>query len=180
MAVMSEDEQDRKPKVVEQGIKEMRIQNGDSSDEEMLGTIHLAEVKKESDTSSGTNSPSMVDTKSSTYPLAKAKKSSRSPDIVKEEHMETVGGEITVKTEPPKLSRSSSHKVIARSAPLFDTYADKTEEARSTFQVMPECSYSAKYLGSTEHAMDCDCAEEWGKSYDCSTYYTHSMYVISC
>lgn len=77
-----------------------------------------------------------------------------------------VGGDITVKLEPgkpPKLSRSSSQKVISRPPQLFNHLPDSLEEACSTFEVIDECIYSNKYMGYTEHAMECDCSEEWGK-----------------
>jgi histone-lysine N-methyltransferase SETD2 len=79
---------------------------------------------------------------------------------------EKVGGDITVKMEPgqpPKLSRSSSQKVVAQPPQLFLHLPDSTAEAQSTFEVMETCTYANKYMGYTEHAMECDCAEEWGK-----------------
>lgn len=76
-----------------------------------------------------------------------------------------MGGDITLKMEPgqpPKLSRSASQK-ISRPPQLFNHLPDSTAEAQATFQMMEECTYANKYMGYTEHAMDCDCAEEWGK-----------------
>lgn len=84
----------------------------------------------------------------------------------KSEDEETVGGEVTLKLEPgkpPKLARSTSHKVERRAPQLFDDYEDKTNEAKSTFSILTECTYANKYLGTTEHALECDCVEEWGK-----------------
>lgn len=78
----------------------------------------------------------------------------------------TVAGEITVKLEPgkpPKLSRNASQKVVSRAPPLFTDEPDMYEEATKTFDVLPTCIYAAKWLGSTEHAMDCDCRESWGE-----------------
>lgn len=108
-------------------------------------------------------------TKSSTPSLKPSKSRSRSAAAaVKDEPTEEkVGGEITVKQEPgqpPKLARSASQKMAPRVAPVFTDFPDKTEEATSTFQVMEACTYANKYMGYTEHAMDCDCVEEWGKS----------------
>ena len=80
---------------------------------------------------------------------------------------DTVGGDVILKLEPgepPKLSRSKSHKVERRPPQLFDDYEDKTEEATSVFSVLTDCTYANKYMGSTEHALECDCSEEWGKS----------------
>lgn len=104
------------------------------------------------------------------------KRQSRSPvkqqsdmdsPATKSEQEETIGGEVTLKMEPgkpPKLARSTSHKVEKRSPQLFLDYEDRTSEARKTFDTLHECTYGNKYLGTTEHALECDCAEEWGKS----------------
>lgn len=95
-----------------------------------------------------------------------ASQSRRNSDMSRSKHEETIGGEVTVKLEPgqpPKLARSSSQKIWTRPAPLFDDYPDKTAEARAIFEVIPNCIYGSKHMGSTEHGMDCDCNEEWGK-----------------
>ena len=164
---MSDGEQERKPDVVEEGIKEMKIKNGDSSDEEPYGTIRVADYHEKSVSKDNSNSPMHLDTKSRTQSPRKVSSGSRSPASMNEEHEKIVGGEVTVKLEPghpPKLARTATQKVVTRSAPLFNDYPDKTQEATGVFQVITECGYSFKYLGSTEHAMDCDCAEEWGKT----------------
>ncbi|GES66946.1 SET and WW domain protein [Aspergillus terreus] len=91
---------------------------------------------------------------------------------IKQEHdttmeEEKVGGGITVKLEPgqpPKLTRSSSQKVVARPPQLFSHLPDSTAEAQATFELMDTCTYANKYMGYTEHAMECDCAEEWEPS----------------
>ncbi|PYH40314.1 SET and WW domain protein [Aspergillus saccharolyticus JOP 1030-1] len=80
---------------------------------------------------------------------------------------EKVGGDILVKLEPgqpPKLTRSSSQKVAARPPQLFSHLPDSTAQAEETFEVMEACTYANKYMGYTEHAMECDCAEEWEPS----------------
>lgn len=84
------------------------------------------------------------------------------PDTEKE----TVGGDIVLKQEPgqpPKLSRSSSQKVVPRPPQLWTHLPDSTDDALATFEQMESCWYANKYMGWTEHAMECDCAEEWGK-----------------
>ena len=85
-----------------------------------------------------------------------------------EKREEVVGGGVTVKQEPGqplKLSRSTSHKIVTRPPPLCDNCPDRTKEAQGSFQLISECSYTSKHIGSTEHdSMDCDCAEEWGKA----------------
>lgn len=166
---MPSEDLEMKSEVVEDGIKDMEIKSGASSDDEALGTIRVSSMKEESVTPTGAPSPSRATMKSKSHSPVKSRKSSLSPTEEKAEHNEEViGGEITVKMEPgqiPKLARSASQKIMARPAPLFDDLPDKTMEARDTFQVIPQCIYAAKYLGSTEHAMECDCAEEWGKPF---------------
>lgn len=111
------------------------------------------------------------------------KRQSRSPTkresalnspALKPEQEETIGAEVTLKLEPgkpPKLARSTSHKVEKRPPPRFLDYEDSTPEARSTFSTIQECTYANKYLGTTEHALECDCAEEWGKLF----LYIHAL-----
>ncbi|KAF9874023.1 SET domain-containing protein [Colletotrichum karsti] len=70
----------------------------------------------------------------------------------------------------PKLSRKASQKPVKREAPLFTDLPDVTEAASDTFQVIPDCLYGSKHMGSSEHdALDCDCRSEWqdGKNYSC-------------
>lgn len=77
-----------------------------------------------------------------------------------------VGGKVTLKMEPgqpPKLARSSSQKITSRPLQLFTDYDNKTEEAKAVFETIPTCVYSSRFMGATEHGMDCDCSEEWGK-----------------
>lgn len=99
----------------------------------------------------------------------KSRSQSRSPvkkDGDADAREDKVGGDITVKMEPgqpPKLSRSSSQKIIARPPQLFLDLPNSTAEARTTFETLEDCTYANKYMGYTEHAMECDCAEEWGK-----------------
>lgn len=65
----------------------------------------------------------------------------------------------------PKLSRKSSSKAVSRTPLLFGHLQDVTEESMTSFQVIPDCLYGSKNMGSSEHdALDCDCAEEWRKS----------------
>ncbi len=64
----------------------------------------------------------------------------------------------------PKLSRKASQKVTRSPPLLFDHLPDVTDESCKTFQVISDCLYGAKNMGSSEHdALDCDCAEEWRK-----------------
>lgn len=78
---------------------------------------------------------------------------------------ERVGGDIVVKQEPgqpPKLARSSSAKIAPRPPQLYSHLPDSTADALATFEQIDTCWYANKYMGYTEHAMECDCAEEWG------------------
>lgn len=95
----------------------------------------------------------------------KQKFDAESPAI-KSDDEETVGGDVTLKMEPgkpPKLLRTTSHKIEKRSPRLFFDHEDSTDESKGTFEVLPQCTYANKHLGTTEHALECDCAEEWGK-----------------
>lgn len=102
--------------------------------------------------------------KSGSQTPAKSERSNRSPGDGSERE-EILGGDITVKMEPgkgPKLARSTSQKVVSRPPTLYLDAEDKTEESKGTFDVIENCTYGNKYMGSTEHALECDCAEEWG------------------
>ncbi|KAK3692906.1 methyltransferase-like protein [Podospora appendiculata] len=62
----------------------------------------------------------------------------------------------------PKLLRKASQKNVRNSPPLFSHLPDATEESTTTFQVITDCLYGSRHMGSSEHdALDCDCAEEW-------------------
>lgn len=161
-AAMDDKEPLPSPVKVEVRIREMQIKNGVSS-REAPGRIRAVEVKEKEER----NASRATRTKSSTQSPIKSEKLSLSPDTMKEDHEEIVGGEVVVKLvpgHPPKLARTPTQKIIARPAPLFHSYPDKSEEAKSSFQVISACIYSSKYIGSTEHAMECDCTEEWGKT----------------
>lgn len=147
---------------VEGRIRDMHIKIGLSS-REAPGRLRAGEVKEKEER----NSPRPTRTKSSTQSPIKSEKPSLSPDNMKEDNEEIVGGEVVVKLVPghaPKLARTPTQKIVARPAPLFHSYEDKTEESKTSFQVITGCIYSSKYIGSTEHAMECDCTEEWGKT----------------
>ncbi len=168
---MTEHKRPRKPKGIENGVEELHIENRDTRDR--LGK----EIKEEATNSTG-SSPRDTRMKSSSQSPIKTDKPTKSPSTGIEKHEEIVGGEITVKLEPghpPKLARSSSHKIVSKPPPLFHDHPSKTDESKKTFHVLEQCSYTSKYIGSTEHgSMDCDCAEEWGKStqYPCNCVYT--------
>lgn len=122
------------------------------------------DVSKSIDASSSA-SPAIKPSDQSDSPLMKMESGS---DMKAGELMtNSIGGDITLKQEPgkpPKLARSSSQKVIARPPQLYNHLPDSVNEACQTFEVIDGCIYGSKYMGHTEHAMECDCSEEWGKS----------------
>lgn len=63
-----------------------------------------------------------------------------------------------------KLSRKPPQKNVKPTPRIFSHLPDATSESCTTFQVINDCLYGSKHMGSTEHdALDCDCAEEWRK-----------------
>ncbi|KAL2866287.1 SET and WW domain protein [Aspergillus lucknowensis] len=116
--------------------------------------------------------PSLTNSRSSSRTPVKVEFSERDDGNVKREEdqasgTEKVGGGISVKLEPgqpPKLARSSSQKVVSRPPRLFSHLPDSTRDAQKTFEVIDACQYANKYMGYTEHAMECDCTEEWDAS----------------
>jgi [histone H3]-lysine36 N-trimethyltransferase len=148
-------------------LRDMHLKEeaGENADVDM-DTIPVAESLKRERSAAGT--PAGDGTP------GKAKRASRSPvkdengahqTAIKGEHEELVGGDVTLKLEPgkpPKLARTNTQKIEKRPPQLYFDYDDKTAEATSTFTVLPDCTYANKYLGTTETALECDCAEEWG------------------
>ena len=158
---MTEHKQSRKPRGIENGVEGLHLESAGA-----VGNLGK-EIKKEA-TGSNRSSPRDTSMNSSSQSPIKVELPTQSPSTGSEKHEEVVGGEVTVKLEPghpPKLSRSSSHKILSKPASLFQHLPSKTEDSKDTFQVLEQCSYTSKYIGSTEHgSMDCDCAEEWGKT----------------
>ncbi|KAF4977355.1 hypothetical protein FZEAL_6127 [Fusarium zealandicum] len=74
-------------------------------------------------------------------------------------------------SKPPRLSRKASQKLAATREPmLFDNLPDVTTESCDFFQLIPDCLYGSKHLGSTDNdALDCECREEWrdGENLSC-------------
>lgn len=140
----------------------MHLVNGHS--DTRLETVKPDEFKKDS---SDSHSSTLRDVKMEPTIHMKREPLSQSPEDALLPHEEVVGGDVTLKLEPgqpPKLARSSSHKVMTGPAQLYTDEPDRTEEARRTFEVLSECSYSSKYIGSSSHDyMECDCTEEWGE-----------------
>ncbi|RYC60809.1 hypothetical protein CHU98_g5401 [Xylaria longipes] len=112
-----------------------------------LGPASATTVKKESDSMASTPNDSK-----------RSRSESLSPDDRKarSDSASTPDG-----IQPPKLSRKASQKLSLRPTILTDL-PDVTTESCEHFQVIPDCLYGSKSLGSTDHdSLDCDCSEEW-------------------
>lgn len=155
---------------LEPELRDMKIEEGatpGAAGEVVAGTI---QVKVENGSTLGRTStplhmvPRLKSRSKSQTPVKQLPSDASSPDT--DAHEEVLGGEITLKMEPgkaPKLSRTASHKIVSRPPPLYLDLPDSTAEAKETFEVLPECHYANKNIGTTEHALECDCSEEWGK-----------------
>ncbi|KAI1005801.1 Histone-lysine N-methyltransferase, H3 lysine-36 specific [Podosphaera aphanis] len=70
-----------------------------------------------------------------------------------------------------KNRQKSTQNISLNNELLFNDLPDVLEEATSVFQVIEECIYGSKYMGSSgDHdALDCDCSEQWknGKNHAC-------------
>lgn len=157
---MSQDSLDDKPVAVDTALNDMKLEE---SEHAALDPISVNGTADHAVTPNGTKrSPSSSSRQSGTQlPETGTPKSEGT------EHEEILGSEIALEIEPgkaPKLSRKSSQKVISRPPPLFDDLPNSTAEAVATFQVIRDCIYGSKYMGSSEHdALGCDCSEEWSK-----------------
>ncbi|KAI5864655.1 hypothetical protein GGS23DRAFT_561239 [Durotheca rogersii] len=90
-----------------------------------------------------------------------ASKGSRSTSLSPDDLKARSDSASTPDGHPPKFTRKTSHRVAFRPI-LFGDLPDVTLESCSHFQVIPDCLYGSKSLGSTDHdALDCDCSEEW-------------------
>lgn len=152
---------------LESEVREMHLKEEDRDvDDANMDTVPEAGLKKERSMSVLANDDAHEDIMKASRSPAKSQSVAQSP-ASKSEQEDMVGGEVTLKQEPgkpPKLARSTSHKIEKRPPPMFNDYKDSTADATSTFQVITECTYANKSLGSTDPALECDCAEEWGKS----------------
>ncbi|KAI5367715.1 putative WW domain, SET domain, Post-SET domain, AWS domain, Set2 Rpb1 interacting [Septoria linicola] len=147
---------------LESEVREMHLkEEEDDLDMDTIPVSAGAAKEVTSGTTSGNGTPPGVQ-RQSRSPV-KQKFDAESPAI-KSDDEETVGGDVTLKMEPgkpPKLLRTTSHKIEKRSPRLFFDHEDSTDESKGTFEVLPQCTYANKHLGTTEHALECDCAEEW-------------------
>jgi [histone H3]-lysine36 N-trimethyltransferase len=66
------------------------------------------------------------------------------------------------KMEPKqKLSRRTSRKGNLHPPTLYHQEKDQYDEATSKFQIIYDCIYANKSIGTTEPALECECNEEW-------------------
>lgn len=156
---MSNHDRPDKPVKLEHKVANLKIEDPVTPDFAKHGAFGVRNGE-----SSPSNRPPLTSRTVSMETPNASQRASQAPSVKSEE---VVGGDITVRFEPgkaPKLSRSSSHKVAARQLQLFDDLPDKTPEAIRSFEVIEQCTYANKYLGDTEHALECDCSEEWGRT----------------
>jgi [histone H3]-lysine36 N-trimethyltransferase len=142
-----------------------------------LSTARVAAIKHESSTSPSSPAPkpgrlessrSSSASTSSSRPLAEVRDSVTAKTKPPEPNGHHSSSTSPIKPEPKQPSKPAktprgASKLPPRVAPLFDNLPDATKEATSTFTVLDACTYQNKYLGFSEHALDCDCGEEWGK-----------------
>jgi hypothetical protein len=148
-------------------VKRESSEDGDRDDEFSSARGGLI---KDEPVASATNSPSLlpqkVKTGRSSSPST-VKSRAASPSSVDQKESVQRPNETSAKLEnldpPVKPNRSASQKAIPRCAPLFDHLEDATMEAMRSFALLEACTYANRFLGYTEHAMECDCSEEWGK-----------------
>jgi len=161
---MADDDATPKQEKLESDVRDMNLKEEDSDVDMDTVPDGAAAAVKRSTSPDGGAADTPASTKRSSRSPVKMQSTSQSP--MPKAEGDVVGGEVSLKLEPgkpPKLSRSTSHKVERRAPQLFLEYADATSEATKSFQVLPECHYANKYMGITDPALECDCAEEWGK-----------------
>jgi hypothetical protein len=155
---MAEGTSSIKPEAVDAALGDMKLEEDSSS----LDTLEVNGNRE-------AKSPSAEDiVYPSPSPKASTAQSSEELTPTSEDEQKMfIGGEISLKVDPGKplkLSRKSSQKVIARPPVLYDCLPDSTPEAVTKFQVIRDCIYGSKYMGSSEHdALGCDCSEEWSE-----------------
>jgi [histone H3]-lysine36 N-trimethyltransferase len=132
--------------LVQDGLQGLSVQDEDRSEDQVA--VVLKKEEQGNDAALGADH--------SNRPRSLSR--SKSP---KEHNGHSDGTSLTDKGRP-RVSRKSSQKMAPRAVTLVDGLPDVTEESYEHFQVIPECLYGSKSLGSTEHgALDCDCSEEW-------------------
>ena len=145
--------------VADMNIKEEERERQDDVD---MDTISAVEAVKQERSASSSGSATPKGVKRQFESPVKEEKMVQSPSV----KTDVVGGDVELRLdadERPRLVRTQSHKVQRLPPPLFTDSPDMTTQSTSTFSILNECVYANKYLGTTEHALECECAEEWGK-----------------
>ncbi|KAF1926864.1 uncharacterized protein M421DRAFT_6768 [Didymella exigua CBS 183.55] len=162
---MSDSESERKSARLEPELRDMKLEEGATLSAREGDGIQVKAEVADPPTPSAIPPRLKMSRFKSQSPAPKHDSEASSPaDSTKEE---VVGGDIVLKMEPGpggralKLSRSATQKVVSRAPPLYLDLPDSTEAAKETFVVLPECTYSNKYIGTTDPALECDCSEEW-------------------
>ncbi|KAI0180307.1 hypothetical protein GGR52DRAFT_237849 [Hypoxylon sp. FL1284] len=89
-------------------------------------------------------------------------KDSQSPSLSPDDPKARSDSASTPDGHPPKVGSRSAHKMATHHNQLYSHLPDVTDESCNHFQIIPDCLYGSRSLGSTEHdALDCDCSEEW-------------------
>ena len=88
---------------------------------------------------------------------------SLSPDVAKSQSDSASTPEVAPR--PKMSSRKASQKAAPVPATLFTHLPDVTADSKEHFEVIENCMYGSKTLGSSKQdALDCDCSEEWRRS----------------
>ena len=149
-------------------IEVIRERSRSEPSDDGLDSVRVAAIKGEP-TGSHSTSPSLQPLKvkasrsSSTSSAASKVTSNSSLDKKDVDDKVAVPSSKMELEEPVKATRSASQKAVRRHQPLVEDLPDATSEAETSFVVIESCTYANKFLGYTEHAMECDCAEEWGE-----------------
>jgi hypothetical protein len=165
---MADDTRDTKAERFDEALGDMKIEEG-TSPLKGFDTIAVRGAHSHPHTPGSTKSrsPTPAQRKSESHSPIEGQSASQTPKSEQDGDEETIGGDITVTVEPgkaPKLSRKQTQKIVHRPPPIFNDLPDVTSEAIEVFQVIKDCIYGSKYMGSSEHdALDCDCSEEWSK-----------------
>lgn len=137
---------------------------------EGLSSTRVSTIKDEPLSRSGTPTSMNMKVKASVSSSAstpRAKSEPGEPAVKADEDITNGHDSPRIDLAASRKNSRVSKKVVPRVAPLFDDLPDATDEANESYSVIDACIYQNKYLGYTEHAMECDCSEEWGKSSTC-------------
>lgn len=175
---MSEDERLVQPEGVDEALEEMHIAEspfaalGQTSSSTSTSEYHEALPPADLPQHTSTqvpahNSPQDTPMQRSQTPVDMSRRR-QTPALKEDQSQNEVDDPDTLIVEEafepraPKPSRKVAQKFVPRPPPLFNDYPDKTEEATSIFEVIRDCMYGSKYMGSADHdSLGCDCNEEF-------------------